>query len=31
MVVAERTRFRAMALRLEESHGVWKVTALRIG
>ncbi|GAA5229710.1 Rv3235 family protein [Arthrobacter cryoconiti] len=31
VVVAERTRFRAMALRLEESHGVWKVTALRIG
>ncbi|MFB9163356.1 Rv3235 family protein [Arthrobacter psychrochitiniphilus] len=31
VVVADRTRFRAIAMRLELSHGLWKVTALRIG
>lgn len=31
VVVADRTRFRAIAMRLELSKGMWKVTALRIG
>lgn len=31
VVIADRTRFRAMAMRFELSHGLWKVTALRIG
>lgn len=31
VVVADGARFRAMALRMEESRGIWKVTALRIG
>lgn len=31
VVVADSTRFRAIAMRLELSKGMWKVTALRIG
>lgn len=31
VVIADGARFRAMALRLEEKRGVWKVTAMRIG
>lgn len=31
VVVADKTRFRAIAMRLELSKGMWKVTALRIG
>ncbi|MHA7269933.1 Rv3235 family protein [Arthrobacter sp. HLT1-20] len=31
VVIADRTRFRAMAMRFEFSRGLWKVTALRIG
>lgn len=31
VVIADRTRFRAMAIRFELTHGLWKVTALRIG
>ncbi len=31
LVIAERQRIRALAMRLEERNGVWKVTALEIG
>ncbi|MGO4384560.1 Rv3235 family protein [Specibacter sp. RAF43] len=31
LVVADSARFRAIAMRLEETHGTWKVTALQIG
>lgn len=31
VIVADRTRFRAIAMRLELTKGMWKVTALRIG
>lgn len=31
VVIADKTRFRAIAMRFEESAGVWKVTALQIG
>ncbi|MEO6529762.1 MAG: Rv3235 family protein [Specibacter sp.] len=31
VVIADRTRFRAMAMRFELTHGLWRVTALRIG
>lgn len=31
VVVADKTRFRAIAMRMERSHGLWKVTALQIG
>lgn len=31
VVVADKTRFRAIAMRLEHSRGLWKVTALQIG
>ncbi|MFC8304110.1 Rv3235 family protein [Specibacter sp. NPDC057265] len=31
VVVADKTRFRAIAMRLERSRGLWKVTALQIG
>ncbi|WP_104109318.1 Rv3235 family protein [Arthrobacter sp. N199823] len=31
VIVADKTRFRAIAMRLELSKGMWKVTALRIG
>ncbi|MGA7204994.1 MAG: Rv3235 family protein [Specibacter sp.] len=31
VVIADKTRFRAIAMRFEESQGAWKVTALRIG
>ncbi|ALE07910.1 hypothetical protein AL755_16405 [Arthrobacter sp. ERGS1:01] len=31
VVIADKTRFRAIAMRFEESHGTWKVTALQIG
>jgi len=31
VVIADSTRFRAIAMRFEESRGTWKVTALQIG
>jgi hypothetical protein len=31
VVVADKSRFRAIAMRFEETHGAWKVTALQIG
>lgn len=31
VIVADRTRYRAIAMRLELAKGLWKVTALRIG
>jgi hypothetical protein len=31
VVIADKTRFRAIAMRFEEIQGTWKVTALRIG
>lgn len=31
VIVADKTRFRAIAMRLELTKGMWKVTALRIG
>ncbi|MCU6480055.1 Rv3235 family protein [Arthrobacter sp. A2-55] len=31
VVIADSTRFRAIAMRFEESRGAWKVTALQIG
>ncbi|MCY0903554.1 Rv3235 family protein [Arthrobacter sp. H14-L1] len=31
LVIAERRRIRALAMRMEERNGVWKVTALEIG
>jgi Family of unknown function (DUF6459) len=31
LVVSEQVRQRALAMRLEQTHGVWKVTALEIG
>ncbi|NVM97503.1 Rv3235 family protein [Arthrobacter sp. SDTb3-6] len=31
VVVADKSRFRAIAMRFEETHGTWKVTALQIG
>ena len=31
LVVSEQVRQRALAMRLEQNHGVWKVTALEIG
>ncbi|MHA7306280.1 Rv3235 family protein [Arthrobacter sp. TMN-49] len=31
VVIADRSRFRAMAMRFELTRGLWKVTALRIG
>ena len=31
VVVADASRFRAIAMRFEQMHGLWKVTALQIG
>ncbi len=31
VVVADKTKFRAIAIRFEQSQGLWKVTALHIG
>lgn len=31
VVIADKTRFRAVAMRFEETGGMWKVTALQIG
>ena len=31
VVIADKTRFRAVAMRFEQHNGLWKVTALRIG
>ncbi|WP_104089508.1 Rv3235 family protein [Arthrobacter sp. GMC3] len=31
VVIADKTRFRAIAMRFEETGGLWKVTALQIG
>jgi len=31
VVIADKTRFRAIAMRFEETGGTWKVTALQIG